>query len=258
MSVLYKNIIAIFARDNIMLKKILLLVFAISASCVTAQTYEIGLMLGQSNFVGDVGNTTIIRPTDSGFGLLARWNRSERHAFRASFSYIPISGEDNFSSDPSRQIRNFKFENSVKEISLGIEYTFWEWELYSGKKQITPYLFTGINIINYGDLALTPEEPGVNRELSAFDDVWGFSLPMVIGMKTNLGRHLVFSFEFGARYVFSDNLDGSNPDNLDLDPFPGGSGVNLNFGNLNNNDWYLFNGISLTYTFGRRPCYCKF
>lgn len=255
MSVLDKNIIVIFARDNIMLKKIFLLVFALFATCLTAQTYEVGVILGQSNFVGDVGSTTIIRPTDTGFGILARWNRSERHAFRASFSYIPISGEDNFSDDPSRQIRNFSFENSVKEISLGIEYTFWEWELYSGKKQIIPYLFTGINVINYGDIALTPEP---DRELKAFDDTWGFSLPMVIGIKTNLGRHLVFSFELGARYVFSDNLDGSNPENLNLDPFPGGSGVNLNFGNQNNNDWYLFNGISLTYTFGRRPCYCVF
>lgn len=220
-----------------------------------AQTYEVGLMLGQTNFVGDVGNTRIIRPTDAGFGVMARWNRSTRHSFRASFAYLPITAEDNFSSDPSRQVRNFSAENSVKEISLGIEYTFWEWDLFSGKKQLVPYLYSGINIINYGDLALTPEP---NREIRAFDDVWGFSLPMVLGVKTNLGRHFVFSFEMGARYAFTDNLDGSNPENLDLTVFPGGDTVNLNFGNLNNNDWYFFHAITLTYTFGRRPCYCVF
>ena len=30
----------------------------------------------------------------------------------------------------------------------------------------------------------------------------------------------------------------------------------LRFGNLNNNDWYVFSGITLTYTFGEKPCYC--
>ncbi len=238
-----------------MLKKIILLIVAFVASFLNAQTYEIGLQLGQTNFVGDVGNTTIVRPQDTGFGILTKWNRSDRHSFRASFSYLPISADDNLSSDPSRQARNFKFENSIKELSLGIEYTFWEWNLHTGKKQTTPYLYTGINVINYGDLALTPSP---NRELKAFEDAWGVAIPMVIGIKTTLGQHFVFSFEMGARYAFTDNIDGSNPSNLNLDSVPGGNGIDLNFGNQNNNDWYFFNSISLTYTFGRRPCYCVF
>ncbi|MDX1317352.1 MAG: DUF6089 family protein, partial [Xanthomarina gelatinilytica] len=24
------------------------------------------------------------------------------------------------------------------------------------------------------------------------------------------------------------------------------------------NDWYMFTGVTLTYTFGRKPCYCVF
>lgn len=238
-----------------MLKKTILIVFIFVVAYLNAQTYEVGVQLGQTNFVGDVGNTTIIRPEDTGFGVLARWNRSQRHSFRASFSYLPISANDNESSDPSREARNFRFKNSVKEFSLGIEYTFWEWDLHNGEKQTTPYLYTGINAINYGDLALTAVP---DRQLLAFDDVWGVAIPIVLGVKTTLGSHFVFSFELGARYAFSDNLDGSNPDNLNLDSIPGGSSVNLNFGNQNNNDWYFFNAISLTYTFGRRPCYCIF
>ena len=30
----------------------------------------------------------------------------------------------------------------------------------------------------------------------------------------------------------------------------------FSFGNINNNDWYMFSGITLTYTFGTNPCYC--
>ena len=29
----------------------------------------------------------------------------------------------------------------------------------------------------------------------------------------------------------------------------------LNFGNPNTNDWYIFSGFNLVYTFGRPPCY---
>jgi len=238
-----------------MLKKNLLIIAILVISLSNAQTYEIGVQLGKTNFVGDIGNTTIIRPEDTGFGLIARWNRSERHSFRASFSYLPISADDAVASGPRRQVRGFKFENSVKEIGIGIEYTFWEWNLHSGEKQTTPYLYTGINAISYGDLAVTPEP---NRELKAFSDAWGVGIPIVIGIKTTVGRHLVFSFELGARYAFTDNLDGSNPSNLNLSNVPGGESLNLNFGNQNNNDWYFFNAISLTYTFGRRPCYCVF
>ncbi len=238
-----------------MLKKNSLIFALFAALFANAQTYEIGVQLGRTNFVGDVGNTTIIRPIDTGFGLIARWNRSKRHSFRASLSYLSISADDDNASGERRQARSFEFENSVKELSIGIEYTFWEWDLHSGEKQTTPYLYTGINAISYGDLALTPAP---DRELRAFDDTFGVAIPIVLGVKTNIGRHFVMSFELGARYAFTDNLDGSNPTNLDLSSVPGGSGTILNFGNANNNDWYFFNAISLTYTFGRRPCYCVF
>ena len=32
---------------------------------------------------------------------------------------------------------------------------------------------------------------------------------------------------------------------------------NLKFGNIRNKDWYTFSGITISYTFGRIPCYCK-
>ena len=153
---------------------ILLLVSFISF-CGLAQTYEIGVSLGSTNFVGDVGNTTYIRPTDVGFGVIAKWNRSKRHAFRFSALYLPISGDDSESDDVRKQQRNFEFENSVKEFSLGLEYTFWEWNLHSEDKQFAPYLYTGITAINYGALARTPDD-----EFLAFDDPWSFAIPCLL------------------------------------------------------------------------------
>jgi hypothetical protein len=72
---------------------------------------------------------------------------------------------------------------------------------------------------------------------------------MIIGVKSNITPSLILAAEVGARYTFTDNLDASNPANENL--------KTLRFGNQNNNDWYIFSGFTLTYTFGDKPCYCN-
>jgi hypothetical protein len=74
---------------------------------------------------------------------------------------------------------------------------------------------------------------------------------MVLGYKMAVADHFVLALEVGARYTFSDEIDGSVPDTKE-------NIERLSFGNVNNNDWYTFTGITLTYTFGRNPCYCNY
>ena len=71
------------------------------------------------------------------------------------------------------------------------------------------------------------------------------------GYKAAISRQLILALDLGVRYSFSDDLDGSNSNNEDADPI-------YQFGNPNSNDWYTFTGFTLTYTFGRKPCYCNF
>ena len=71
---------------------------------------------------------------------------------------------------------------------------------------------------------------------------------MTLGYKATFIENIVFGVEIGARYTFTDSLDGSLPDDPSLQSF--------RFGNINNNDWYVFSGITLNYTFGENPCYC--
>ena len=73
---------------------------------------------------------------------------------------------------------------------------------------------------------------------------------MVLGYKQSISPNFILAAEIGARYTFSDELDGSVPDADFREQFA--------FGNTNSNDWYVFTGITLTYTFGKKPCYCDF
>ena len=123
------------------------------------------------------------------------------------------------------------------------EFNFLEFDLHSNEKTITPYVFTGINHFIYNEIYILSNESYLDYRNSSF------AIPMIIGLKTRLVNNFIIGFEVGARYTFSDNLDGSNPINENFET--------LKFGNLNSNDWYVFSGFTLTYTFGKNPCFCS-
>lgn len=211
-----------------------------------AQTYEVGAFIGGANFIGDVGNTSFISPNAPAIGGIFKWNRSSRHAFRFSALFAQLDADDADSNENGRQGRGLEFENNIFEASLGLEYTFWEFDLFSEDKVIqAPYLYTGITVINQNDLFLN-----ANNVILSDGNVWNVVIPMIVGYKIALNRELILAVELGARYGISDNLDGSNPSNDDTGA--------TSFGNLNNDDWYFVTGLTLTYTFGRKPCFCAF
>ncbi len=214
------------------------------AHTANAQLHEIGAYVGYSNFIGDVGSTNYINPNHLAYGAIYKWNRSERHSFRASITRTLLEGKDINSDDPARIARGLQFTNTITELSAGLEFTFWEFNLHDLDPQGTPYLYTGISYFSYDTLFLD------EGNIVSYGDDSTFAIPMVIGYKATISPSMILGFEIGARYTFTDDLDGSNPvkDKKDFD--------SLKFGNINSNDWYMFMGVTLTYTFGKKPCFC--
>ena len=210
-----------------------------------AQTYELGAFVGGANYIGDVGDTQFIAPAGPTFGGIAKWNRSTRHSFRLTYLVGQIIADDLDSKDTRRLQRGFSFENTLSEVSLGVEYTFWEFDLHEGSPAFAPYLYTGVTYTWYDVLRRTGTLFGsVGRETT-------YAIPMVLGVKKTLGTKFLIGLEVGARYSFSDALDGSaNVGNSEVNNVP--------FGDTTNNDWYVFTGVTFTYAFGRKPCYCNF
>ncbi|WP_369992360.1 DUF6089 family protein [Winogradskyella sp.] len=225
---------------------ILILISIFFAQNANAQIYEVGVFAGGSNFIGDVGATDYISPNQAAFGAVLKWNRSPRHSFRASVIFSDLEGIDGKSDDPRRRQRGYTFNTSILEISAGMEFTFWDFNLHEFGIQGTPYLYSGISLANHDNYYFTPTGEHTPENTNS----WAIGIPMVLGYKTNISDHFILALEIGARYTFSDELDGSVPDSKDREQF--------SFGNTNSNDWYVFSGITLTYTFGRRPCYCNF
>ena len=209
---------------------------------MNAQIHEVGVFVGGSNYIGDVGLTNYISPNKPAFGLLYKWNKSPRHAYRFSYTQSKIIANDIDSKEPSRFQRGYHFENSIKEVSLGLEFNFFDFDLHKSVTKITPYLFSGISYFKYDELYV------FNGETIKDKNENSFAFPLNLGIKSNISRYFVLGLEVGARFTFTDNIDGSNPKNENY--------KTLRFGNINNNDVYLFSGVILTYTFGETPCYC--
>ena len=209
---------------------------------INAQIHEIGVFLGGSNFIGDVGSTKYIDPNQPAFGILYKWNKSPRHSYRISYTQTTLSASDSKSDDPSRVLRNLSFKNDIKELSLGLEFNFFDFNLHDLRRKITPYVYSGLSYFNYTELFY---DNGKTRDDSQTN---ALAIPMTVGIKSNITDNLILAFEVGARYTFTDDIDGSNPKNESL--------KSVRFGNINSKDWYTFTGFTLTYTFGKKPCYC--
>lgn len=225
---------------------ILILCSLFFAQKAHSQIYEVGIFLGGSNFIGDVGSTKYVSPKNPAFGGIFKWNRSPRHSFRFTAIYAQLEGDDSKSSDPRRIERNYKFKNSIKEFSAGMEFTFLDWNLHDEQPKSTPYLYTGVTAANHDNFFFDNSGTIQSENTSS----WAYGIPMAVGFKTTSANGIVLAVEVGARYTFSDGLDGSVPNDTDRERY--------SFGNTNSNDWYVFSGITVTYTFGRRPCYCNF
>ncbi|SDE11309.1 hypothetical protein SAMN05421636_103286 [Pricia antarctica] len=227
------------------MKRFLIVLLLCAFGQLDAQTYEVGIFAGGANTIGDVGRTNYVLPSDIAVGGLFKWNVSKRYAWRASMIYGKFTADDSKSSTSSRQQRGFVADNSILEASAGLEFNFVEYNLHKLGPAFTPYLYTGVTYFRYD---YNYFDAGRMIDIGQKDG--SFAIPMTVGAKLRLNQFLILGAEIGARYTFTDNLDGSNPKKLNVSQQLG----NLPFGNIFSDDWYVFSGLTLTYTFGRKPC----
>jgi hypothetical protein len=221
------------------------LVLLITLTCVTitskAQINELGFFVGGSNYIGDIGPENYINPNNFMGGIIYKWNMNPRIAIRGTFTYAQISSNDSDATNSARKLRGIGFKNSIKELAVGFEYNYFDYNLDDYQKTYTPYLIVEIAAFNYN--VATSETPPGSLQYQ-YSSKTSFAIPFGIGFKTKLYGDFALALELRARYTFEDNIDYNNPEI-----------ASLTFGNPNSNDWYMLSGISLVYTFGRPACY---
>ena len=221
-----------------MIKHLILLLFICVSSNCLSQINEIGFFIGGVNYVGDVGTTNYIRPNNTGGTILYKYNLNPRIAIRGNFSYFNLLGNDADSENKIRQQRGESFKNSINEFAVGIEYNFYKYDLSSRDHISTPYILFQMAAVDYETPRL--QNPDSSYKFTRNTSV---SIPFGVGFKTKIYGKIAFAIETTFRYTFTDELDYSTNRFSDFD-YAGTS-----------NDWYMFSGISLVYTFGRPACF---
>ena len=277
------------------MKNLLILTLGLFFSLSIAQRHEIGIFAGGANVIGDIGKSNYINPLPVSYGseklmdripfaigAIYRFNFNPYMGVRFNGIYSRVVGADASAPEQYKKDRNYAYKNNIIEGSLVFEYNFFNINNEDGRKH-SPYIFGGVGAFMYDKALYTVEntfardENGVIIDPPTTETVIStrteketkFTVPFGVGYKYKYRGRFVVSAEVGFRYTQTDNLDHSfaNESDFTFTNEPGmdeQSVTDLNsniiksrqVGNMSNNDWYVFTGITLTYTFGRPPCYC--
>lgn len=152
--------------------------------CITSfgQIHELGVFVGGSNYIGDVGNSHYLSPDDMAFGVLYKWNKSTRHSWRFSYKMASITAKDIESSAPNRKYRGFDIKNNIKELSAGLEFNFLDFDLHQSDYVFTPYVYSGISAFVYDEIFI------IDKESKTDYQDYSFAIPMIVGIKSKLSN----------------------------------------------------------------------
>ena len=224
--------------QSFMQKKVIYLLFTLFFISVTykGQRHEIGVQLGMSNLVGDIGRTNYIlqKPVTSNIadygipfygGILYRMNFNPYQTVRLNIGYSHIQFIDALAKEQYRRNRNLWGTNSILEADLIFEYNFFPVN-DEQKSMLSPYIFGGVGAM----LANTPQliiendfrrDAGGNAIAPVTADDFdtkstytsgkkiSMAIPFGVGLKYKFNYNWALFGEFMFRPTFSDSIDYS-------------------------------------------------
>jgi hypothetical protein len=250
-----------------------------------AQKHEFGIIGGASGYIGDVGETSglssLNNTTHTAYGIFYRQNIDYFLSLRTMFMKGKYSANDLDSKEVYKLQRGLNFESNITEISAILEYNFFKFSRIKHRKAHyhTPYLFAGVGLFWFNptstfngqsyNLQALGTEGQLFNEGSSYN-LTQISIPFGIGYKWNVTPRLRISGEFGWRKTFTDYLDDASSNYANkglLNQYGGAEAVYFSdpTGNgfeggvrasKNNNDWYFFTGLVLSYNIKQKIIKC--
>ncbi|MCT4615178.1 MAG: PorT family protein [Marinifilaceae bacterium] len=214
-----------------MLKKILVIMFAIAANQAFSQSEsELGLYTGASYYMGDINPNKILYKPQFNLGWIFRYNFDKHYSLRLGMVYGKIEAFDRDASSEFQRRRDACFRTSFMDITTMFELNFKPFIVPKETKteKMSPYLCAGI-----GYFASNSTESS-------------FTIPFGLGVKFVSGKRLTTAIEWTYRKTFSDNIDYvDNPNQF------------AETSSLHNNDWVSFVGIMISYQLfkSNKECY---
>ncbi|MBU3663068.1 MAG: hypothetical protein FGM41_07710 [Bacteroidetes bacterium] len=223
---------SIFAFMRKLKGKLILCLVILLSFQVQAQQVEVGLMLGASNYLGDLSNETfVMKETHFSASIFGRYNFRPKFSMKGFIGYGRVSGDDkNFESVTRtyngvedfkfNYFRNLNFYSDIYEASMHFEYNILPVDLNSYQaRPFVPYVFGGIGIFHFNPKTTfegkTIELQPLGTEgqgSTAYNDQKKYSLtrlciPIGFGFRQKIGDDFFLGFEAGLRLTTTNYLD---------------------------------------------------
>ncbi|MGY4539657.1 opacity protein-like surface antigen [Mucilaginibacter sp. UYNi724] len=249
----------------------------ISINVQAQQTWEIGGNIGAAGYIGDLNINNPIKPSGAQAGLFVKRNFNRYLGLKLNYSFGQISGDDSQSSSQQLRDRNLSFKTPIKELSLMTELNFMSYIPDAGKNKYTPYIYLGAGIASYAPRAeyhgrIVGLRPLKTEGQSNPYSKTAIVIPFGAGLKYNFSGKWTVAADLGYRFTNTDYLDDVSKNYANKGSFNSEiaralsdrSGEKTGFntgtagsqrGDYRPNDFYMFVGFTISYTFVTQECY---
>ncbi|TGE17161.1 type IX secretion system protein PorG [Hymenobacter elongatus] len=218
-------------------------VFFISTAAAQ-NTSELGIGIGGMVYKGELAPAYQFRNNRPAATVFYRKDISAPITLRGNFLWGLVRADDanvggvNGNTAPLPAYRQANTKGNILEAGAAVEYNFFDYRNRKEKVHFTPYVFVGVA----GFLARTRtiSNAGLDQ-LEKSGNTVGLAIPAGIGLKLALTPRWNLGLEAGARKAFTDEIDNLGTQNAVLV-------------NTHDQDWYFYNGVSISYTFYKINC----
>lgn len=201
------------------IKLSIILALFLSATSLSAQKLELGLIGGFSIYSGDLSPKEFglyFKDIRLAYGVFGRYNPGSKIALRFSYERANLAADDKKSAIPEIQQRGYTFKSELNEFSFLLEWNIAHLGSERGT-QLIPYFFAGGAYYTFNpqgkldndwiDLQPLGTEGQGLAGYEAPYELGQFAIPIGGGFKLTLDKNVILGFEFGARKLFTDYLD---------------------------------------------------
>lgn len=246
------------------MKKYLVLLLLCGTGILSfAQRTELGVLAGGTYYMGDLNPKKPFELTQPAFGILYKHNFNNRIAVKANLLRGVVKGDDLITK--YREERAMNFNSEIYELSVMMEFNFFDYFTGSSRNYVSPYIFGGFGGLIFNPKA-TYQDAQYNLRPMQTEGIsysrFAAAFPFGIGIKYSLTNTVGLTLEWGMRKTTTDFLDDvstvytSQAIGLDVDQNPrpvypydpsGNYREGMQRGNSKDNDWYSFAGLSVIF-----------
>ncbi|MDX5320161.1 MAG: DUF6089 family protein, partial [Bacteroidota bacterium] len=125
--------------------------FVFSVNLSFSQFWEVGGLVGASNYNGDLARKVVLGETNLSIGAYGKYNFTEYFSWKFGLNYAKVSGGD-YNFKEYRQ-RNLSFHSHIVELDNRIEFNFVRFGTGVLAKRASPFFFAGLNAFYFNPKA---------------------------------------------------------------------------------------------------------